>query len=71
MKFDGWETSGENHKSVYYWIRYRLGEPIPKNMKFEGWQKSKIGYGRDKPIHYWIVYRLGEPIPEDMKYPGW
>ena len=37
MKYPGWETSGEDIKPINYWIFYRQGEPIPKDMKYPGW----------------------------------
>ena len=46
---------------------YRKGEPIPEDMKFDGWETSE----EYEPIRYWIEYRHGEPIPEDMKFDGW
>ena len=70
MKFEGWQTSGHLEKPIHHWIEYRKGEPIPEDIKFDGWQKSK-GFDGCKPIHYWIKYRPGEPIPEDMKIDGW
>ena len=47
---------------------YRKGEPIPDDMKFDGWQTTgKWGF----PVNVWIEYRRDEPIPEDMKIEGW
>ena len=37
MKFQGWQTSGEDEKPIHYWIEYHPGEPIPEDMKLEGW----------------------------------
>ena len=44
--------------------------PIPKELKFEGWQTSKDNVG-DKPIHDWIEHRQGEAIPKELKFEGW
>ena len=49
---------------------YRPGEPIPEDMKINGWQEFE-GWKKLKPIYSWIDCRPGEPIPEDMKYDGW
>ena len=69
MKYPGWQKFEEYKKLAYYWIIYRRGEPIPGELKFEGWQMFKGYYGI--LVHEWIKHRPGESIPEDMKVEGW
>ena len=38
MKFDSWETSKAGcYKPIHLWIVNREGEPIPNELKFDGW----------------------------------
>ena len=41
MKYPGWETSGDS-KPIHWWIHHRPGEPIPDDMKIDGWQNGCI-----------------------------
>ena len=59
------DTIYSNDFKIEMFIKHRLGEPIPEDMKYPGWKGG--GY----PIHYWIKYRPGEPIPDEMKFAGW
>ena len=36
FKYQGWQRSGD-YKPIHWWIEKRRGEPIPKDMKFDGW----------------------------------
>ena len=50
MKFKGWQTTGKYVKPIHYWIHHRKGEPILKELKFDGWETSEDNIG-DNPIH--------------------
>lgn len=75
MKIQGWQTfkGYYGERPIHSWIEYRPSEPIPDELKFQGWQTYETVYEHEhnKAIHYWIRYRKDEPIPEDMKFEGW
>lgn len=49
------------------WIIFRIGENIPKQLCYNGYQKDKDidGY---TPLMLWIKERRFEPIPEELYY---
>lgn len=78
MKYDGWQKDGV-YTPLDLWIEFRPGEPIPDELKFEGWQTSIGIDDGNVPITRWFANRLAvtnhdeipEPVPADMFFEGW
>ncbi len=52
------------------WIEYRPGEPIPKEIQYDGWQTDRNKCGGKTPLMLWIKH-CKEPIPKELTYDGW
>lgn len=48
------------YKPIHWWIEYRKGEPIPKELIVDGLWK----YEYHETIYPWIDYRKGETMPD-------
>ena len=51
------------------WIEQRLGEPIPQELYYNGWQTDK-DKGGWSPLMLWIFARNGD-IPKEFYYKGY
>ncbi len=52
-----------------YWIMYRPGEAIPKELFYPNCESDKNKRDRT-PLMLWIIHREGEAIPKELYYPG-
>ncbi len=47
------------------WIEKRKGEPIPKELYYEGYKTDRDNEGRT-PLMLWINWRYNEAIPQEL-----
>lgn len=50
------------------WIKYRPGEPIPKDLYYPFCESHG---NTQKPCKFWILYRPTELMPAKLAYSGW